>query len=65
MTLERLNQLQSEMSDETLISLVENEISKLCKTGGKSFKMCVPVMPEDTDMLLSELVKRYKKTLEK
>ena len=60
MTTERLKQLQTEMSNETLIKLVEKEITELARTGGKSHRMCVPPMPEDTDMLLCELVKRFK-----
>ena len=51
---------QSEMKDDELIELVQEEISKLCKTGGKSLRMCVPPMITDTDMLLCELVRRYK-----
>jgi hypothetical protein len=60
MTVERLKELQSEMSNETLIKEVERQITELARTGGKSHRMCVPPMPEDTDMILSELVKRFK-----
>jgi hypothetical protein len=60
MTVERLEELQSEMSNETLIKEVERQITELARTGGKSHRMCVPPMPEDTDMILSELIKRFK-----
>ena len=60
MTVERLKELQSEMSNETLIKEVERQITELARTGGKSHRMCVPPMPEDTDMILSELIKRFK-----
>ena len=63
MTIERLNELQSEMSNKTLIKLVEKQISELARTGGRSHKMCVPPMPEDTDMLFSEMVKRFEKLI--
>lgn len=53
------------MSDEVLIKLCELEISKMCKTGGKSFTMTVPVRIADTDMLLSELVSRFKDIVNK
>jgi len=63
MTVERLKELQSEMSNETLIKEVERQITELARTGGKSHRMCVPPTPEDTDMIFSELVKRFKLTL--
>ena len=63
MTEQRLKELQSEMSNETLIKEVERQITELARTGGKSHRMCVPPMPEDTDMILSELVRRYKRAL--
>ena len=58
-----IDKLQSEMSNETLIKEVERQITELARTGGKSHRMCVPPMPEDTDMILSELVRRYKRAL--
>jgi hypothetical protein len=51
---------QAEMSDKELVELVEKEISNLCKTGGRSLKMCVPPLVTDTDMLLCEMVRRFK-----
>ena len=63
MTVERLKELQSEMSNATLIKEVERQITELARTGGKSHRMCVPPMPEDTDMILIELVRRYKRAL--
>jgi hypothetical protein len=63
MTEKRLNELQAEMSNEILINLAEKQISELARTGGNSHRMCVPPMPEDTDMLFSELVKRFKSAL--
>jgi len=52
---------QREMSDQKLIELVDEAITKMCKTGGNSFTMTVPVQVDDTDMILSEMVRRFKK----
>ena len=51
---------QSSMSDAELIEEVERQISELARTGGRSHRMSVPPMIKDTDMILSELVRRYK-----
>ena len=53
-------QKQAEMTNKELHDLVRTELSKLCKTGGKSLTMCVPPMVTDTDMLISELLNRFK-----
>lgn len=51
------------LTDLELIRKCEESISKMCKTGGKSFTMSVPVnFNSDTDMILSELVRRFKKS---
>jgi len=63
MTEQRLKELQEGMSNDSLIKEVERQITELARTGGKSYRMCVPPMPEDTDMILSELVRRYKRAL--
>ena len=48
------------MSDSDLIEKVSNEVAKLCKTGGKSFRMCAPVDVNDTDMLFCEMIRRFR-----
>lgn len=58
---QKLRQKQSEMQDSLLIYLANKEIDKLCKTGGRSFRMSIPVKIDDTDMILSELVRRFEK----
>ena len=60
MTVEELRKFQSEMPDDVLIKKVEHQISELAKTGGKSHIMCVPVEITDTDMILYEMVRRFK-----
>ena len=56
---EQFEQKQAEMTDKELHDLVRTELSKLCKTGGKSLTMSVPPMVTDTDMLISELLNRF------
>jgi len=34
-------------------------VIKLCETGGKSFTMSVPVRLDDTDVILSEVIRRF------
>lgn len=51
---------QKQMPDNELIDLAEKEVGKLCKTGGKSLIMCVPPSIKDTDMILCELIRRFK-----
>ena len=64
MTEQELKEKQKAMEDKTLIALVEKTITDLAKTGGRSHRMTVPPQIDDTDMLLSELVRRYKECLE-
>ena len=63
MTEKELREKQEAMSNETLIGLVQMTITDLAKTGGRSHRMTVPPQIEDTDMLLSEMVKRFKYAL--
>lgn len=51
---------QAEMSDNELAELVSEGLSKLCKSGGQSFTMTVPPRVDDFDMLVCELVRRFK-----
>lgn len=54
----KLDKEVSNISNEKLISLAEEKISKLAYSGGKSFTMNVPVQATDDDVILSEVVKR-------
>lgn len=56
--LEELQQKQAAMPLSELLEKCDNELSKLCKTGGKSIHMSVPPDINDTDMLLSEALRR-------
>lgn len=51
---------QKEMSDADLIENVQNQLSELCKTGGRSFTMRVPPSVNDFDMLVCEMARRFK-----
>lgn len=59
--LEQFNKLKSEITDEKLIADCKLAVINMCKTGGRSFTMCVPVTLSDTDIILSELISRYEK----
>lgn len=50
----------SELSDEKLIEMADKIISDLCRSGGKTWVLHVPVQWHDPDMILSEVVKRLK-----
>ena len=59
MTTEELNKELSQISDSELSSEAWKQIKKLCETGGRSFTMTVPVSKTDSDMIFSELLKRF------
>lgn len=42
-----------------LAEMAQKALSKLCSTGGKSFTMTVPPRLDDTDMVLSEVIRRF------
>lgn len=54
-----LKKLQAKMPNKELIEKVKHIVSELAKTGGKSHIMRVPPEVTDTDMILSELVRRF------
>lgn len=63
MTIEQLKEKQAAMSNDNLIALAKAQITELAGSGGRSHKMCVPPEVTDTDMLFSELVKRFEMAL--
>lgn len=46
--------------DDELAERVDAGLKELCKTGGRSFTMSVPVLTTDTDVLIAELLRRFK-----
>jgi hypothetical protein len=57
---EIFRQLQEAMSDNELLQEVDQQLSELCKSGGNSFTMSIPPSVKDFDMLISELIRRFK-----
>ena len=47
------------LSDNELCDLAQKALSKLCETGGRSFVMTVPPRLDDTDIILSEIIRRF------
>lgn len=51
------------ISDEKLIIIAKEIVSKLCSTGGQSFIMRVPPTVNDSDIVLSEIIKRFEQRI--
>lgn len=49
------------ITNDELIELAEKENSQLHATGGQSLHMTVPPSAKDSDMILGEIISRYKK----
>jgi hypothetical protein len=47
------------ISNKQLIEIAQAELEKLCKTGAKSFNMCIPPQITDTDIIFQELIDRF------
>ena len=60
---ELFREKQASMSDEDLLKLCHEQVSKMCKSGGASFRMSIPPSVNDTDMALSELFRRYEQSI--
>lgn len=61
---ERFQQRVQALSDHELIDKADNILRKLCASGGRSFIMTVPPSIDDSDIILSEIIRRFGKTLE-
>ena len=64
MTEEQFDKKQSEKPDKELLEKTRKSLSKLCETGGKSLSMSVPPNVDDFDMLVCELMRRFKNAIE-
>ncbi len=62
MTQEQFDEKQRAISNSELAEMAQQALSKLCRTGGKSFIMTIPPRIDDTDMVISELIRRFKET---
>ena len=63
MTHEEFHQKLEEIPSKELAEKADEMVNKLCRSGGNSFTMTVPPRLDDTDIILAELIRRFKKTL--
>lgn len=59
MTHEEFKTKLEAIPDQQLAEMAQSALSKLCSTGGQSFTMTVPPRLDDTDMIFSEMIKRF------
>jgi hypothetical protein len=59
MTHEEFKAILESIPDQQLVKMAREELIKLCSTGGLSFTMTVPPRLDDTDIILSEIIKRF------
>lgn len=59
MTHEEFQQQVYDIPDRKLIEMAGIAVEKMCKTGGKSFTMTVPPRTDDTDIVLTEIIRRF------
>lgn len=64
MTEEEFNAKLAEIPDEDLIILAEAHVINTAAFGDKAFRMSVPPQISDADMVLCELIRRYKNKVE-
>ncbi len=60
-TMEELNRVLATIPDPVLAERCAAWIDKLCKTGGGAWSLRVPVQPGDPDVLITELINRFKR----
>lgn len=56
-------QLQA-IPDRELAKKADEALSNLCKNGARSFTMTVPPRIDDTDMIFSEIIRRFQLKIE-
>jgi hypothetical protein len=62
-TVEQLQEKLAVIPDAELIEKVEQWVTKLCDTDGRAWSLRVPPDPlRDPDLLISELIRRFKDT---
>ena len=59
MTHEEFQEKVKAIPDQELVEMAQKALNKLCSTGGQSFTMTVPPRIDDTDIILSEVIKRF------
>lgn len=53
------------LSDAQLMYFLEKNLNDLLRTGGKSWSLHVPPSPTDMDILIMQIIQRYKNALER
>lgn len=48
------------ITDTEIYEMADTALTKLCRTGAKSFTMTVPPQIDDTDIILGEALRRFK-----
>ena len=61
MTHEEFQQKIEAIPNLDLAEKAHSALGKLCSSGGASFTMTVPPRLDDTDMILSEVIKRFER----
>lgn len=59
-TQEQLEEELANIPDVELYKKCRDILSSICQHGMRKFTMSVPVMPSDSDMLLGEIMRRFK-----
>jgi hypothetical protein len=59
MTHEQFKLQVQAIPNKELVEMAKDAISKLCKTGARSFTMTVPPRIDDTDIILTEIIIRF------
>ena len=59
MTHEEFQEKVKAIPAQELAEMAQKALSKLCSTGGQSFTMTVPPRLDDTDIILSEVIRRF------
>lgn len=57
---EQFNEQLKSISDYELFIKAQDILGRLCSTGGGSFRMTIPPQTDDTDIVLAELIRRFK-----
>lgn len=60
---EQFNKQLQSISDYELFIKAQDILGRLCSTGGQSFRMTIPPQTYDTDIVLAELIRRFKDKL--
>ena len=61
---DELHKKLAEIPNADLIMLAESYVCNIASFGDKAIRMCVPPQISDTDMILMELITRYKRITE-